>query len=136
MKTYRATISGSGGYAFSVASEGHTFTIDPDGKGISPPAALLASLGSCIGVYLRKYEEGSKLDFGDFTVDVEGTFTPEKPVRFAKIAVAVRLGGQMLDDKRMQTLLAFIKNCPVHNTLEQVPVIDFNVTQQQGEEHG
>ena len=97
------------------------------GAGISPPDALLASIGSCIGVYVRKYAEGAKLELGEFDVTVQGEFTNEKPVCFKQIDVSIDLKGFKLDERRQKPFMEFIKNCPVHNTVKSNPAIDINL---------
>ena len=52
---YHVDIANAGDYSFSVKSKDYEFIVDVKGKGISPPDTLLASIGTCIGVYLRKY---------------------------------------------------------------------------------
>ncbi|TRZ93760.1 hypothetical protein D4R78_07620 [bacterium] len=61
---YQVHISSSGGYYFEVKAKEHTFTLDMKGStGITPLDTFLAGLGSCPGVYLRKYIESAKLAF-------------------------------------------------------------------------
>jgi len=109
---------------FSVKSGGYEFAIDAKGKdGISPPDALLASLASCIGVYISKYSAGSKLGLEDFEVSAEAEFTKESPFLFKEIKVTIDLKGFELDERREKALFEFIKNCPVHNTLEAKPEV-------------
>jgi uncharacterized OsmC-like protein len=98
--------------------------VDTKGQGVTPPDTLLASLGACVGVYVRKYAEGAKLEIRDFSISVEAEFTKEPPVRFGNISVCVDLKGIALDERRQEALLAFIKNCPVHNTLKNNPQIE------------
>ena len=52
---YKVTIESYGESGFVVKSADYEFIIDNKGKGITPPDTFLASLGSCIGVYIRKY---------------------------------------------------------------------------------
>lgn len=125
---YRVKITNKKNYTFKVEAEDYEFDIGPKGKGIAPPAVLLASLGSCIGVYIEKYAEGAKLDLGEFSVEVEAEFSREKPVCFKNINVSVGLDNTKIDDRRKQSLLAFIKNCPIHNTLNVAPEIVIEIT--------
>ena len=120
---YQVNIENRGGYSFNVSSEGNDFCIDTKGKGISPPAALLASLGSCIGVYLNRYVEGVGLKPNGFKITVKAEISKEKPVGFREIYVSIDLNGQELDQRRKEAILTFIKNCPIHNTLKINPNI-------------
>lgn len=121
---YRVEISNEGAYKFNVKSKDYEFIIDVNGKGATPPDTLLASIGSCIGVYLRKYADGAKLPLRDFMISVEADFGKEAPYYFRQINVAIDLKGLELDDHRKSAILRFIKNCPVHNTLTNNPAID------------
>lgn len=110
--------------SFSVKSSGQEFIIDAKGKeGITPPDALLAALASCIGVYIRKYSEGAKLGLENFEVWAEAEFSKEPPVSFKEIKIVINLKGIKLDERREKALVEFVKNCPVHNTLEGAPVV-------------
>jgi len=112
---------------FDISSEDHTFVIDAKaGEGATPPGVLLASLGSCVGVYLRKYSEGSGLRLENFRITVKAEFTPS-PLSFKTIQVAVDLKGADLDERRQKALLEFVKNCPVHNTLKGDPAVEIKI---------
>ena len=121
---YRVEIINHGSSKFTAKTKDYEFTIDTKGEGCTPPDTLLASLGSCIGVYLRKYAEGSRISLPEFTVTTEGELSKESSVSFRLINVSIDLKGADLDDRRKQALLSFIKNCPIHNTLEHSPEIN------------
>ncbi len=122
-RMYRIEIMNHGNSKFTAKTKNYEFNIDTSGEGCTPPDALLASLGSCIGVYIRKYAEGSKITLPEFTVTAEGDLSKESPVSFKLINVSVDLKGANIDDRRKQTLLSFIENCPIHNTLKHAPEI-------------
>jgi len=120
---YEVNVSNSGGFDFSVKSDGYEFKIGPGSDAISPPATLLASLASCVGVYVRKYLDGAKLQIADFTVHAEAGFTSENPICFKDIRIHIDFNGKLADTKRQDGLLRFIENCPVHNTLKATPAV-------------
>lgn len=124
---YRAEIRNHGSSKFTVKTKDCEFAVDIKGEGCTPPDTLLASLGSCIGVYIRKYAEGSKIAIPEFTVTTEGELSKESPVSFRLINVSVDLKGAVLDDRRKKALLSFIENCPIHNTLKHAPEIKINL---------
>lgn len=124
---YRVEVIGNPDSSFKVKTADYEFTIDLKGKGISPPDTLLASLASCIGVYIRKYSEGPGLKLDNFIVRAEAEFCQDKPVGFKKINVSIDLKGTQLDERRRNALLEFIKNCPVHNTLHMNPDINIKI---------
>lgn len=88
---YRVEVKNSGDSTFNVQSKDYEFIIDTKGKGITPSDTLLASLGSCIGVYIRKYVEGAKLPLGEFSIIIEAEFGKEKPISFKIINVLIDL---------------------------------------------
>lgn len=124
---YKVDITAAGDYKFNVRSKDAEFIVDTKGGGMTPPDTLLASLGSCVGVYMRKYADGARLDLGNFSVSVEGDLGREAPYYFRQIKVSVDLKGAAIDEKRKAALLAFIKNCPIHNTLKNNPAIGITI---------
>lgn len=124
---YRVDISNHGDYRFDVRSKDHEFAVDIKGKGVTPPDALLASIGSCLGVYIRKYAEGTRLDIKDLDIAVWAEFSKEAPICFRKINVSIDLKGAALDERRKNALLEFVKNCPVHNTIKNNPEVDISI---------
>ena len=124
---YRVEVSSAADSSFKVKSKDYEFIIDIKGKGINPPDTLLASLASCIGVYLRKYAEGAKLNLGEFLISAEAEFTRKPSFCFKEIKVELDLKGLQLDERRQKALLEFIKNCPVHNTLKASPYVEVKI---------
>jgi len=124
---YEVEVVNKGKSAFYVRSKDCEFVIDVNGNGITPPDTLLASLGSCIGVYVRKYAEGAKLRLEKFKIKVSAEFSKEPPARFKVINVSIDLIDADLDERRKKALLEFIKNCPVHNTLKADPAIQISI---------
>ncbi|MEK6567818.1 MAG: OsmC family protein, partial [Candidatus Omnitrophota bacterium] len=121
-------------FHYKVTSLNYEIKVDfpkPSGamEGITPPALLLASLGSCAAVYLERYLNGAKIKFDKFTVKVKSEICPETPHYLKNIALTINLPGLKLEQKRYNALLEFIKNCPVHNTLKNNPVVDITLLQ-------
>jgi len=115
-------------YVFEASAGNSRLTIDAKGQAVGPLDALLIALGSCIGVYTRKYAESAKLDIKDFRVAVEAELSKEQPLRFSEIKVRLELGQTHLDERRKKAILEFIKNCPVHNTLKGNPVVSVAIS--------
>ena len=124
---YKALVIHRQDLAFTVKVGDSEFTIDAKGKGVTPLDALLAGLGSCVGVYIRKYAEGAKLNLDNFKVSVEAQLCSEAPLAFKNIRVEIDLKSCLLDERRQEALLRFIKNCPAHNTLKGSPEIEFKL---------
>ena len=114
-------------FSFKVKSKDYEFIVDLKGKGVNPPDTLLASLGTCVGVYLRKYAEGARLTLPEFSIGVDAEFSKEAPVCFKKINLRLDLKGTQLDDRRLKALHEFVKNCPVHHTLKNNPEIEIKI---------
>ena len=93
-------------------------------EGITPPALLLASLGSCVAVYLERYLNGAKIKFDKFAIKVKSEICLETPRYLKNIAVTINLPGLKLEQKRYNALLEFIRNCSVRNTLKYNPTVD------------
>jgi len=125
---YEVSVTNRGSSVFEVESKDYKFSIDTRGQGISPPAALLASLGSCVGVYLRKYCESAQLESNAFKIKVSADFGQEKPVGFRKINVSIDLEGTQIEESRKKALLDFIKKCPIHNTLSINPEVIISIS--------
>ena len=124
---YHVDISCKEGSVFEVTSGEAKMTIDQTEKNLGPLPTLLAALGSCVGVYLRRYADNLKLPIKEFSVSVEADLVKEPPVSFRNINVSVDLKGAQLDETKKEGLMRFIQNCPVHNTLHGKPEIDFNL---------
>jgi len=125
--SYHVDVVNSGSSSFEVKSKDGQFTVDTDGKGMTPPDTLLAGLGTCFGVYVRKYCEGAKIPLNGFSISVDADFAKERPVCFRQIRISVDLLGVTLDERRKASLLEFVKNCPVHNTLKNNPDVAVNI---------
>ncbi len=121
---YHVDIESGPNWLFNVKAGNSTFYMDIKNNGITPPDALLAGLGSCIGVYIRKYAEGAGLALSKFALSVEAELSADPPLRFKVIKVSIDLKGFPLEERRQKALLEFIKNCPVGNTLKSNPLIE------------
>ncbi|TRZ93761.1 OsmC family peroxiredoxin [bacterium] len=60
-------------------------------------------------------------------MDVTADLSKETPICFRNIAVSIDLKGTKLDTRRIQAMLEFIKNCPVHNTLKNNPEVEIKI---------
>jgi len=124
---YKVQLTHNQGLAFTVKANESEFIIDAKGNGLTPLDALLAGLGSCIGVYICKYALGAKLSLDNFRVNVTAQLSTESPFSFRKINVDIELKDSGLDERRQKALLEFIKHCPAHNTLKGNPEIEFKL---------
>ncbi len=124
---YKVEVVHNSDMAFTLKCGEGEFIIDAKGKGLTPLDALLSGLGSCVGVYIRKYAQGSKLDLENFKISVSAELSKEAPFGFRQINVEIELKDCQLDERRKMALLEFIKNCPAHNTLKGNPTIELKI---------
>ncbi|MCK9594885.1 MAG: OsmC family protein [Candidatus Omnitrophica bacterium] len=124
---YKVEVKNSGDYLFKVQARGNEFVIDPMGSGVSPADALLASLGSCMGFFCRRYIESANLGINDLSITLEGEFTRDAPICLKEIRVLLDLKGSQVEERRKAALLEFIKNCPIGNTLKGNPEITVTI---------
>jgi uncharacterized OsmC-like protein len=128
---YSVEVTNGPGSTLIAKSKDAQITIGLDGKSMTPPDSLLASLGSCIGVYMRKYAQGAKLPLENFSIKLEAQFSKESPICFREIKVEIDLKGIELDERRKKALLEFVKNCPVHKTLEAGSIVEITLVNNQ-----
>lgn len=125
---YHIEVVNQGAYAFEAKAKNYRFSIEMEGKaGITPLDTLLASLGSCVGVYIRKYCEGAKISLNEFSIDVSADLAREKPASFRKINVTIDLKGPAFSEVKRKALLDFVRNCPVHTTLGVEPQVEIAI---------
>jgi len=124
---YRVNVTYTKNLEFAVKTGDAEFIIDAKSNGLTPLSALLASLGSCMGVYIRKYAEGSKLPLENFSINLEADFDKKPAYAFKTINVSIDFKGAVIDERRKEALIEFIKNCPVHNTLKINPNIEVKI---------
>lgn len=116
------------GSRFIAQARTHQFTIDqPKEKGgsdsgMNPLEVFMSSLGSCVAFYARKYCKDTNIDPSGLVVDVESELSQDRPFRFKDIKVTISL-GQDIGNKR-ESLLKFVSNCPIHNTIASHPNVE------------
>ena len=88
------------------------------GKGRGPTASelFLASLSSCVAVFVAAYCEQTDLDTTGLTVDVSYERT-EHPTSFTDIEVTINLPNADVGD-RLEAIRRVAEHCPVHETVE------------------
>lgn len=125
---YHVDVTNSGDHAFKAKTQsGEELNIGASPEGINPLTTLLAALGSCMGVYLRRFIEGTKLPIKEFIITLDAELVKEPPMRFREINVLVDLKGARLDEGKKRAVLEFIHNCPAYNTLKHDPAININL---------
>lgn len=125
---YKVQVKNKGKSEVYVKSQSGEFTVDTDAKtAVAPLDTLLAALGSCMSFYIRKFAQSAGIQMDLFTLDVEAELVSDKGYRFKDIRVSIDLDGAVIDDMKKQSLVQFVKNCPVHNTLRNMPEIEIKI---------
>jgi uncharacterized OsmC-like protein len=88
------------------------------GKGRGPTSSelFLASLSSCVTVFVADYCRRTDLDASGLTVDVSYVRT-EDPVSMTDIEVTINLPNAEVGD-RLEAIRRVAEHCPVHETVE------------------
>ena len=130
---YKVELENVGAFSFRIASDSQRLSskaaeIEVGEMKLTPSDMFLAGLAGCVGVYIRKYAEGTNLKLGHFKVTCESEFSKDYPVCFENISIAIDLKGVKLDEKRIKSLVHFAENCPIHNTIKGNPDIRVSVS--------
>jgi putative redox protein len=118
-------------HEFESKQEQNSIKLDGDKKdGFGPKALLLAGLAGCSGIDVVDILEKMKVDFSDFTIDVETEQTEEHPKVFKDILITYRMktdaGNEIKVKKAIDLSLEkycgvsamLRKNSPIHYKLE------------------
>ncbi len=124
-------ISYLGGEKFKAEYRSHSILIDQpkdaggDDLAMTPPELLIASLGSCIGVYAVNFLKNTGIDSAGLTINLTWEKASE-PARVSKIRAEVIIPNARLD-KREPAFLKVVEHCLVHNTLTNKVEIEIKV---------
>jgi uncharacterized OsmC-like protein len=84
-------------------------------QGPTPPDLFVASLGSCVGVFVANYCRNAGTDVTDLSVDVAYA-KAEDPTRLTNVRVRINLPhGDYA--RREKAILRVAERCPVHETV-------------------
>jgi uncharacterized OsmC-like protein len=109
----------------------HSLTIDlpaemgGSDRGPTPPEVFIASLGSCVGAFVATYCANTGIDAEGLTVDVSYD-KADDPSRLVNLRVVVKLPKSEVG-RREDALLRVAAHCPVHETIETVNSITFEL---------
>jgi putative redox protein len=118
-------VSYKGGTLFEASERGHEITVDlPADKGgtdrgMMPPELLLASLGTCIGIYVTGYCKQVGIDCDGLTVELSQERL-ENPLRIGAMHATVHIPGGIPEDRR-HAMQKVAESCMVHQTLCNQP---------------
>jgi uncharacterized OsmC-like protein len=112
---------------FEIESKGHKIISDQPksaggtDEGMEPVDLLLASLGSCIAVFVSHILMRRDIPLEKCTVSIDKEMV-DNPRRVGKISVKLSLPGQLSESDRKAVMKA-ASLCTVHNTLHGHPEI-------------
>ncbi len=127
----KLSVKYSQGIEFLVQARGHSLTVDlPKEKGgqdhgMTPPEVFIASLGSCIGVYVVRYCQNAKLDAKELEIGLEWSLSDDK-TKIQDIKVAIILPKADIG-KRRNAILEAAHHCLIHNTILGHPSVDITL---------
>lgn len=94
--------------------------------GPNPLELFLSALGSCIGVYAKRYLDMHAIAYNEIKIEATADFSQDSPARLINIKTTVHTDAN-LSDKR-EVFLRFIRNCPIHNTIINTKEVNIDYT--------
>ena len=127
----QTTVRYLGAVQFEAECRGHkVFCDQPESnhgfdEGMTPPEFLLVSLGTCAAYYAVEYLNKQALPSAELTVRVNAG-KEKGPARLDQFAVEIVAPGVDMAVHR-EGLLASVRKCLIHNTLQHPPSIAVTV---------
>lgn len=118
------------GHVFESWQEENHIIIDGDKlSGVSPKSLLLSGLAGCSGIDVVDILEKMRVEFSDFSIDVETEQTEEHPKVFKDIMVtySIKTDPSNEDKVRKAVELSMDKYCGVSAMLKKNSAIDFKI---------
>jgi uncharacterized OsmC-like protein len=125
-------ITNNGGLRFDAEVRGHIVPTDqPVHAGGSDSAAmpldlLNVALGTCIALYTHQFLASRQLPTQGLRVEVVAERAAGSPKRIGRFDVRIALPDGV-PSSMLPLIERVAKSCPVHNTLEHPPAIDFEI---------
>ncbi|HPS19967.1 MAG TPA: OsmC family protein [Candidatus Omnitrophota bacterium] len=86
-----------------------------------PPEYLVASLGSCMGIFATAYLKNAGLETSGFSIDMDWDLSADGN-RVGRISAVINTPKTALGDRK-NAMLAAASKCLIHNTLRECPEI-------------
>ncbi|MET0462668.1 MAG: OsmC family protein [Chitinophagaceae bacterium] len=115
---------------FESEHDGNKIKVDGDKKnGHGPKALLLSGLAGCSGIDVVDILHKMKVEFSDFSIDVEADQTEEHPKVFKEIQITYRLktAADNLEKVKKAINLSLDKYCGVSAMLKKNSAINYTV---------
>ncbi|MFH1552200.1 MAG: OsmC family protein [Candidatus Omnitrophota bacterium] len=116
---------------FKITTRGHEIRADlPESAGgddlaPTPSELFVASVGSCVALFVGRYMETAKLNAEGLSLKVDWEFAEDKS-RISDITISIDVPNAVLG-ARKKAVLAAAHKCTIHNTLKQPPNINIDV---------
>ena len=117
-------------HEFESKQETNTIKLDGDKQhGFGPKALLLAGLAGCSGIDVIDILEKMKVDFSDFTIDVEAEQTNEHPKVFKEILITYQMKTGAENELKIKKAieLSLDKYCGVSAMLKKNSPVDYKL---------
>jgi putative redox protein len=121
-----------GSVQFEIKARQHSIVSDQPAEiggfdeGMTPPELMLASLGSCAGLYAAQYLKKHKLAPEGTRVRVTAD-KAQNPARLANFRIEVDVPAE-LSKEQQEGVERSVHHCLIHNTLLNPPQITLEVT--------
>ena len=118
------------GHAFEIWQEENHIDIDGDRvKGVSPKSLLLSGLAGCSGIDVVHILEKMRVEFSDFSIDVETEQTEEHPKVFKDINITYKIKADPANEDKVRKAveLSLDKYCGVAAMLKKNSPINFKI---------
>jgi putative redox protein len=109
---------------------GKAFVIDTDRKeGPGPKSLLLSGLAGCSGIDIIEILKKQRVEFSDFSIDVEADTTEEHPKVFKDIFVLFSIRTEPSNEMKVKKAieLSLDKYCGVSAMLKKNSAIDYKL---------
>ena len=116
MASHHIVSAFKGGMAFSTELNGHNITIDlepADGgnkTGPRPKSLMLVSLAGCTGVDVVMILNKMRVDFSNFTIDVEGELTDTEPKVYHTVKLIYKIKVKKEDELKVEKAVDLSQN--------------------------
>lgn len=129
------TAVNTGGMAFEIEQDGHTFTVDADAsvggtdRGPRPKALLLSGLAGCTGMDVAGILSKMKMPYDRMTIEIDANLTNQHPRVYDKIHLKYIFTGNNLDTGKIEKAvnLSQDKYCGVTAMLAETAGITYEV---------
>ena len=116
MGLHKITSAFSSGMAFTTELNGHNITIDLDksddgnNTGPRPKALMLVSLAGCTGVDVVMILNKMRVEFSDFSIDVEGELTDTEPKVYHTVKLVYNIKIRKEDEAKVEKAVDLSQN--------------------------